>query len=789
VRAAVIGGVFAMLATVAAIVGPAADAEDKAANTGGKPGTSAAAGAQEPADPLLSIRSLRPEEAARIVRDKEKEPQWRANPGARVNPGEMRAILAGIGFTAIRIEALVDEIEKLPALEDAFFRAVCSGVSPSLASVLNRRSSDFLMLPAVETLDEATAMALIGDKMPFGRRRNNGVHDLGLPGIASLDAKTALALVRGNVAHLSLRGLNRIDATTARALISGNLNALDLSGLRSLDAETARELAKRAVKIDFVGREILAGLKSLDLSGLESLDAATAEALAAGELETLFLSGLRSLDAEAAKALGAKGNWQQLDLRGLRSLDVDTAKALCREVIALNGELNLSGLQTLDATTAAALVTGDQCFRLDLSGLRSLDAETARALVAGSVDRLDLSGLRSIDIDTAKALGNRKDFCSLTLAGLTTLDADTAGALMSGGGAVGQLRLPGLLALDATTAAALARGGASYLGLSGLQSLDADTAEALMTRHGKGLNPARRRDFDLSGIRSLQPAAAEALVKGLDCRTCHATATLPELLRSNCTNYYGPQPTRQRLFVEGRIQITPAGIADDTPQDTDTIESLTMQQARTLVETFPGMKVTMNQGVRVAGRMPLNGLTSLRPEVARVLAGYVGAELALDGLTTLDADTAQALAECKCQRLSLKGLTALDPGAAEALTESKAWTGELTRYFSAKLGDEIPLTEQSARVVAASKSESFTGSLPGVTSFDFPDSVAIAKALATRKGPLSLPNLKKISPKTLSALLEKDDIDIPLIETLELIPEPDGSPTEDFVIPERFQKR
>jgi hypothetical protein len=92
-------------------------------------------------------------------------------------------------------------------------------------------------------------------------------------------------------------------------------------------------------------------------------------------------------------------------------------------------------------------------------------------------------------------------------------------------------------------------------------------------------------------------------------------------------------------------------------------------------------------------------------------------------------------------------------------------------------------------LVAASKSESFTGSLPGVTSFDFPDSVAIAKALATRKGPLSLPNLKKISPKTLSALIEKDDIDIPLIETLELIPEPDGSPTEDFVIPERFQKR
>jgi hypothetical protein len=84
---------------------------------------------------------------------------------------------------------------------------------------------------------------------------------------------------------------------------------------------------------------------------------------------------------------------------------------------------------------------------------------------------------------------------------------------------------------------------------------------------------------------------------------------------------------------------------------------------------------------------------------------------------------------------------------------------------------------------------SWDGNLPSLAALDSPDSVAIAKALATRKGPLSLPNLKKISPKTLSALLEKEDIDIPLIETLELIHEPDGSVTEDFVIPEGFQQR
>jgi len=65
----------------------------------------------------------------------------------------------------------------------------------------------------------------------------------------------------------------------------------------------------------------------------------------------------------------------------------------------------------------------------------------------------------------------------------------------------------------------------------------------------------------------------------------------------------------------------------------------------------------------------------------------------------------------------------------------------------------------------------------------------LAAALATRNGPLSLPNLTKISPKTLTALIEKEDVEIPLIETLELIQEPDGSPTDDFVIPKGFQSR
>jgi len=38
-------------------------------------------------------------------------------------------------------------------------------------------------------------------------------------------------------------------------------------------------------------------------------------------------------------------------------------------------------------------------------------------------------------------------------------------------------------------------------------------------------------------------------------------------------------------------------------------------------------------------------------------------------------------------------------------------------------------------------------------------------------------------------LITKEDVEIPLIETLELIPEPDGSATDDFVIPREFAER
>ena len=48
---------------------------------------------------------------------------------------------------------------------------------------------------------------------------------------------------------------------------------------------------------------------------------------------------------------------------------------------------------------------------------------------------------------------------------------------------------------------------------------------------------------------------------------------------------------------------------------------------------------------------------------------------------------------------------------------------------------------------------------------------------------------EKLSSKTLTTLIEKEDVEIPLLETLDLIQEPEGSPTEDFVIPKGFEAR
>jgi len=138
--------------------------------------------------------------------------------------------------------------------------------------------------------------------------------------------------------------------------------------------------------------------------------------------------------------------------------------------------------------------------------------------------------------------------------------------------------------------------------------------------------------------------------------------------------------------------------------------------------------------------------------------------------------------------LDLKGLTRLEASAAERLAGFRGEKIGLQTKLKKKLFPYDPLTPENP--LTPETALTFRDSvLSRITALESPDSVEIATALASREGPLSLPNLKKISPKTLTALLQKADVEIPPLEALELIQEPDGSPTDDFVIPENFQRR
>ena len=291
--------------------------------------------------------------------------------------------------------------------------------------------------------------------------------------------------------------------------------------------------------------------------------------------------------------------------------------------------------------------------------------------------------------------------------------------------------------------------------------------------------------------------------------------------------------------VGGSRQAVAAEVApvDALPADTNQIERLTPEQATALAGStvgwvrlpnltaldaatakalaeFKGQDLSLNGLTTLdadiaktlaefkGNWLRLNGLTTLDADIAKTLAGFKGRYLYLDGLIALDAATAKALAEFKGQLLSLNGLTTLDADIAKTLAEFKgqelflgltsldadlaktlagstAWDGRVPKLTT--------LDIDIAKTLAAL--DKWDGNLSSIVAIESPDSVEIAAALATRKGPLSLPNLKKISPKTLTALIEKEDVKIPLIETLELIQEPDGSPTEDFMIPKGFESR
>ena len=204
--------------------------------------------------------------------------------------------------------------------------------------------------------------------------------------------------------------------------------------------------------------------------------------------------------------------------------------------------------------------------------------------------------------------------------------------------------------------------------------------------------------------------------------------------------------------------------AADSPSDPNlltspllTSQSLTVEQARTLAQAYPGMYEhyqvlelkdlkTLDADVARAlaeygrGRLLLNSLTTLDAATAQALAQCKGG-LSLNGLTTLNAATAQALAQCK-SGLSLNGLTTLDAATAQALA---ACSGE-----SLVLDGLKTLDVAIAEVLAQAKCESL--SFKGLTTLD----AVMVQALTRFSGELCLPlyGLTTLDAATAQALAE-----------------------------------
>ena len=443
-----------------------------------------------------------------------------------------------------------------------------------------------------------------------------------------------------------------------------------------------------------------------------------------------YANAIESLTPEQARRLAAEfpGAEQAIIVRG-------SSPSIARLALPLNG------LTALDAATAKELAGYGQGLNeawlneawLVLNGLPAIDAATAGSLANYKGANLVLNGLTALDAATARALANHKGG-SLALNGLTTLDAATAKALAEFRGK--WLFLGGLAGLDADTAQALAELRCNLVDLSGLLKIDAEVAGALAAYKGH---------LVLNGLSTLDAAGATALArfKGHEFELRGLESLDADAARALATS----------KAWKGRLSKL-------TTLDAPTAEALAEYRGDMLM---------------------FEALDTPDAETARALAKYKG-HLFLSSEMSLDVEVARALASFKgpilVMNLALAHHVNLDPAIVQAFG---AYEGNLGGFdeTAEKFVATHPLSPENALGIVSLTN----GELGFLTALDSPDSVDIAKALATRKGRLALPNLKKISPKTLTALITKEDVEIPLTDTLEFIREPDGSPTEDFVIP------
>lgn len=637
---------------------------------------------------------------------------------------------------------------------------------------------------------------------------------------ASPEVQEALAKTAASLSLPSLESLDSLPLT--RKLAAGYASSVLLPGIRALSVEQAEVIAA-------VERRFFLGGTFLPLSVM-SKEVATvfANNPAAGRLAL----GAGSIADPVFKIL--VDSPVRIELPDTASLSDEQVRIMAAAVDRVPGgpfgtrlKFNVPMLTTLDSALLAEtlLRSSDGLF-----GVTSISPAAAEALgrmpeaAAGKPDAgLNFPGLAELSPETARLLMNRR-WAGISL-GAREAAPETVRRIVLQSSNVSL----GLTAITPEVAAAFGDMASDTFNLGGgtlafpcLSELSPDAARVLVTALNRGeevptwggLNRSPQLFIGGRGLAGIAPPLTPALARelaryrgrlsiaGLRGELSPEAAAALQAYRGPFIELSGPaidRPSPETAAELAKIPVKldlPLRVLDSVPL----AEKLAGQSSLSLNDLTTLSEEAAKALARHTRDLSLNGLTELSAEAAKALAQHQAFGLRLSGLTTLSAEAAQALAQYK-GFLNLNGLTTLPDDATEALAQHKgslSLNGLTTLSADAaqalgqhqgelSLAGLTALSAEAAKALAAA--EKWSGFLPRVIAIDSPDAVAVAEALATKKGPLNLPSLRKISPKTLTALIQKGDVEIPRIETLELIPEPDGSPTEDFLIPQGFQQR
>jgi mono/diheme cytochrome c family protein len=203
-----------------------------------------------------------------------------------------------------------------------------------------------------------------------------------------------------------------------------------------------------------------------------------------------------------------------------------------------------------------------------------------------------------------------------------------------------------------------------------------------------------------------------------------------------------------RLLLNGLVALAP-----------DVAKELAKQEGWL---SLNGLTVISEEAAKELGQhkgfLHLDGLKALSDEVAAALAGHRG-ELALNDLPSLSDKSAEELARHSGGRLLLKGLTTLSPVAARAFLKRKGGSPSSQLHFDGL----TTLAPEAAAALVEMHGHNWNGRLPAFKTV--PNEVA--RALAKEGGALrAMPGLTTISSEAAKALVPRIGGELPELQSL-----------------------